>query len=135
MASRTLADLVADLQRAHKRKRWDDFRACFHPEAKIESVAAGAVLGPAETVAAVESAIDDGVYAMSEWTIETLEPEVVLAWAGVRQRGRAHPKQISDGMVFWLVTGRDGLMWRVRTFRDRDAATAHLATHGHTLGL
>ena len=42
---------------------------------------------------------------------------------------------MSDATHYWLTTGKNGLMWRVKVFSRREAALAHLATHGPTLGL
>jgi hypothetical protein len=40
-----------------------------------------------------------------------------------------------DEIVCRLHVGRDGLMWRVKLFRTRDEALAHLERHGLSLGL
>jgi aminoglycoside phosphotransferase (APT) family kinase protein len=131
-----LLELLARFEHAHKRRLWDEMRECFHDEARIESVAAGGVLGPAETVDAVRAAFDEGIYSMSDWELEQLgDPDAALAWAGVRHRPAGSPARISDATIYWLVTGRDGLVWRVRIFRDRSSALSHLARTGHSLGL
>jgi len=109
-------------------------RLCFHDDALIESVAAGKVLGPDDTVEAIRAAFREGVYSMNEWEIEPLGTDVVLAWAGVRHRPDGS-KRISDTRIYWLVAGRDGLMWRVRIFHDRDTALGVLDEHGHDLGI
>src|SRR5258707_519210 len=103
----TLIEVVKELERTHRKRQFEAMRLCFHDEALIESVAAGTVLGPDETVAAIEEAFRDGIYSMGRWTIDSLEPDVVLAWAGVRHRPDATGR-ISDNTVYWLVTGRDG---------------------------
>jgi hypothetical protein len=132
-----LVGVIEKLQRAHQDRAWRDMRECFHDEALIESVAAGKALGPDETVAAIRSAFADGIYAMSDWTIEPLpdNPNIVIAWAGVRHRARDGTGRISDATVYWLVSGRDGLMWRVRIFGDRTTTLQQLERHGPTLGL
>jgi hypothetical protein len=40
-----------------------------------------------------------------------------------------------DAVFYWLSTGRDGKLWRVKAFGEREAALAHYEQHGHTLGL
>jgi hypothetical protein len=135
-ATPRLADRIAELQLSLRRREWAGVRSCFHPEGLIESVASGQVLGRDDTVAAMQSAVDDGVYSMSEWTIEQLDDaDTVLAWGGVRYRTPDDPTRTSDGTIFWLTTGRASLVWRVRVFKSRDAALEHLEAHGHTLGL
>jgi hypothetical protein len=37
--------------------------------------------------------------------------------------------------VYRLISGRDGLMWRVRLFRSRSTALAAFAEHGPSLGI
>jgi hypothetical protein len=131
-----LLELLARFEHTHKRRLWDEMRECFHDEARIESVAAGGVLGPDETVDAIRAAFDEGIYSMSDWELEQLgDSDAVLAWAGVRHRPPGSIARISDATIFWLATGRDGHVWRVRIFRDRASALAHLARTGLSLGL
>jgi hypothetical protein len=42
---------------------------------------------------------------------------------------------VSDQRYFWLMTGRDSLLWRMRIFGTREAALETLARDGLTLGL
>ena len=94
------------------------------------------MLGPDETVKAIEAAFADGVYSPGTWEFEEHSPDVVLSWTSVRHRtpsGRAG--QLSDGRLFWLMSGRDGLIWRCRVFRTRAATLEALERHGPGLGL
>ncbi len=128
-----LSAVVARFNLAIRSLDWVAMRACCTDDSIIDSLTAGAPLGPDETVAAVRAAYQDGVYSVSVWTHETLDPNAVLSRGRVQYR--PGPGRMSDATHFWLTTGRDGLMWRVKVFSRRDAALAHLAAHGPTLGL
>jgi hypothetical protein len=131
-----LLELLGRFEHAHKRRLWEAMRECFHDEARIESVAAGGVIGTTETVDAIRAAFDEGIYSMSDWELEQLgDPDAALVWAGVRHRPPGSAARISDATIFWLVTCRDGLVWRVRIFRDRASAVSHLTRTGRSLGL
>ena len=67
------------------------------------------------------------------WRYEELAPDVVLLIT--RARHRAGDRAVRDEAVYRMVSGRDGLMWRVRMFRSRSLALAVLAEHGPSLGL
>jgi len=118
---------------AHERGSVEEMRACFHHDALIESVASGSqALGPDETAEALRVALEDGVYMVYAWEYEELADEVVLSTTRARHRvGRA----IRDETVYRVISGRDGLMWRVMLFRSRDEAVAHLDRYGPRLGL
>jgi len=131
------APLMATLLRfelAHRQRSVARMRACFADAALVESVASdGQVLGADDTVNAIAEAFSDGVYAIGDWQYEQLLPEVVLSWTGARHR--ADEGGMRDETVYRLISGQDGLMWRVKLFRNRTDALAHLASHGTDLGL
>ena len=108
-------------------------RACCHDDAIIDSVTAAAALGPDETVAAVRAAYQAGVYGVSPWKHEEIDDGAVLSSGAVQYRPT--PGTMRDAVFYWVTTGKDGLMWRVKAFRERDAALEHLRRHGPTLGL
>jgi hypothetical protein len=119
---------------AHTRGSLDQMRRCFHDEAVIESVASHSQrLGPDETVSALGEALRDGVYMIYGWQYEELAPDVVLSTT--RARHRAGDRAVRDETVYRLVSGRDGLMWRVRLFTSGDRARAAFAEHGPGLGI
>ena len=128
-----LGAVVARFNLAIRSLDWVAMRACCTDDSIIDSLTAGAPLGPDETVAAVKAAYQDGVYSVSVWTHETLDPNTVLSSGRVRYR--PGPGRMSDAGHYWLTTGKNGLMWRVKVFSRREAALAHLAAHGPTLGL
>jgi ketosteroid isomerase-like protein len=133
-ASPTLMDTLRRFEAAHMRGSLEEMRACFHDDAVIESVASGSrALGPDETAFALGEALRDGVYMVYGWQYEELSPDVVLSIT--RARHRASGRAVRDETVYRLISGRDGLMWRVRLFRSRSSALAAFAEHGPSLGL
>jgi len=119
---------------AHDRGSIEEMRACFHDDAVIESVASDSRrLGPDETAFALGEALRDGVYMIYGWKYEELAPEVVLSIT--RARHRADDRAVRDETVYRLISGRDGLMWRVRLFRSRSSALAAFGQHGPSLGI
>jgi hypothetical protein len=131
---RTLMKTLRRFEAAHQRGSLEQMRSCFHDDAVIESVASSSrALGPDETAIALGEALRDGVYMVYGWQYEELAPDVVLSVT--RARHRAGDRAVRDESVYRLVSGRDGLMWRVRLFRSRSSALAALAEHGPGLGL
>jgi hypothetical protein len=129
VAGGTLMDTLRRFEGAHERRDLEEMRACFHNEALIESVASDAQpLGPDETTNALGDALRDGVYMIYGWQYEELSPDVVLSIT--RARHRVDGRAIRDETVYRLITGRDGLMWRVRLFRSRSSALEHLELNG-----
>jgi hypothetical protein len=130
-----LIDTAKDAQRK-QRGGGEGLRRCFHDDARIESVAAGAILGADESVRAIEAAFRDGVYSPGAWEFEEIRPDAVLSWTSVRHRPPGVPKgRVSDELRYWMMTGREGLIWRVRVFRNRAAALEVLERQGPTLGI
>ncbi len=128
-----LSAVVRRFNLAIREQDWVAMRACCTDDAIIDSVTANAPLGPDETVAAVRSAYRAGVYHVKEWLNQDLADGAVLSSGRVQYR--PEPGHMSDSMFYWITSGKDGLMWRVKAFSDRDDALAHLEEHGPTLGL
>ena len=127
-------DALLRFEHGHRRRSVTEMRACFHDEAMIESVASnGRALPPDEQIEALADAFDDGVYSIRDWRYEELAPEIVLSWTGARHL--LTDAGMRDEVVCRLHVGRNGLMWRVKLFRTRDEALAHLEQHGPSLGL
>jgi hypothetical protein len=119
---------------AHTRGSVEGMRSCFHDDAVIESVASDSrPLGPDETALALREALGDGVYMVYGWRYEELAPDVVLSIT--RARHRTEDRAVRDQTVYRLISGRDGLMWRVRLFKSRSSALAAFEEHGAGLGL
>jgi hypothetical protein len=128
-----MCTVVARFNVAIRKQKWVEMRACCHDDAIIDSVTAGDARGADETVAAVRAAYRDGVYQVSEWTHEPIAGGAVISRGGVQYRPA--PGRMRDSDFHWLTTGKDGLIWRVKAFEDRQSALDHLERYGPTLGL
>jgi hypothetical protein len=130
----SILQLVARFEDALTKRSWERIRALFHDDARIESVAAGIQAhGPDETVAAMRSSAQGGIYMLGAWTTETLGSDAAVVYS--RMRHHVAKGAITDEGLYWLMTLRGDLFWRVRIFRDRVAALTCLAERGPDLGL
>jgi hypothetical protein len=129
---RRFLEVVTRFEAAHTCHDLDAFRSFLHEEALIESIAGGGVRTADETVEGVRSAFAAGVYSKGDWEFEEVAEDVVLAAAPIRY---ATENGLRDRVNYWLITGRDGLVWRIRIFRARTDALAYFDEHGHSLGL
>jgi hypothetical protein len=130
-----LIDAAMEAQRT-QRQGGAALRRCFHETARIESVAAGGVFDLDESLARIAAAVKGGLYSPGTWEFEEVAPDVVLSWTNVRHAppgGRVG--HTVDTPLIWLMTGREGLIWRVRVFRERGEALETLAEHGLALGI
>ena len=129
-----LLETLLRFEAAHRRRAFDEMRACFAPDALIESVASDAQpLGPDETIEAIKRALVDGVYSIRAWRYEEISLELVISLTAARHR--LPGKAMRDERVYRLISSRNGLMWRAKLFASRDAALAHFERHGTGLGL
>lgn len=129
-----LMETLLRFESAHKRRSVAAMRACFADGAIIESVASGRrPLGADETAAALAEALRDHVYSIGDWRYEQITPEIILSITGARHLRPG--STMTDETVYRIVSGRNGLMWRVKLFGSRDEALEYLARHGPDLGL
>ncbi len=125
-AAPSLMETLRRFEQAHSRQSIEGMRACFHDEAIIESVASYAqTLGADETAEALRAAFTDGVYAIGDWEYEQVTADTVLSSTGARHR-RRRQAGLTDETVCRLITGREGLMWKVKLFTSRASALAYL---------
>lgn len=126
-------ELVDTIARAYTRQDWNTLRALYHDEARIHGVAPGAdVVGPDELVESLGSVVGT-VYSIGPVTYTPLDDDAVLATAGIRypHPGGGH----ANGLRCWLLTFKDGLVWRSRDFHTERDAQAAYAAYGPDLGL
>jgi hypothetical protein len=133
--SSPVPEAVMAFERAFTRRNWPELRRLCHDEARLESLASGRVLGPDETIEAMRSAALGGLYVMSRWRTEPLDPEAVLIFAHMRHQHPGSGFRITDSNYVWVMTCRDGLVWRVKVCSDRDTALRLFAEHGRSLGM
>jgi hypothetical protein len=123
---------VTLFEAAHTRHDLDELRSFVHDDALIESIAGGGVRTTDETVDGLRAAFAAGVDSKGTWELEQIAEEVVLATAAIRYMAG---KGVRDRVIYWLITGQDGLVWRIRIFHTREEALAHFGEQGQTLGL
>jgi hypothetical protein len=129
-----LMETLLRFEAGHKRHDVADMRACFRDDALVESIAShGQALGPGETLEAIDAAFGDGVYEIGNWQYEEISAELVLCSTGARHR--VPGTGMRDETVCRLMSGRDGLIWRAKLFRNRDDALEHLEAYGPDLGM
>jgi hypothetical protein len=129
-----IASLVEEFQTTRLKDDWPAMRSLLHPDSRLESLAAvGRVLSAEQLVEAVKGASRDGLYSVRAWDVEPLEQRAALASGRVRYR--VGPGAITDEARVWVSSERDGLIWRMRIFRDRGSAARCLDENGLSLGL
>ena len=128
---------VEQIGRLRLRGPWPELRKLFHEDARVESIAAGGVAGPDQTVAAMRQAANDGVYTMGDWRIEQIDDRALLLHSTMRHLTTLpNGKQgMTDSSYIWLMVGLDGLLWRMKIFHTKEAAIGHLERHGNSLGI
>jgi ketosteroid isomerase-like protein len=114
---------------------WTRLRALYRDDALLLTVAGGpAPLGPDETVAAMQQAANDIVHSITFGTPEPIDEHAVVVAGTVRsrtwdQRGSTLTRRV------WLVTFREGRLYRMRVYGTRDDALRGYREHGVALGM
>jgi hypothetical protein len=123
-----LVDLVCTLRVV---EAWAELRPLLCEDARLESIAARGITGPDATIEAMRFAASGNAYTVHEFEIEALARQVVLVRATI-----SHAEdESSTTVVQWLVSGRDGLIWRSRRVGSRDEAERILRDAGRGLGI
>lgn len=112
---------------------WVGLRRLYHDEALLCTQAAdGRVVGPDEVVGIFED-LQRTVYSVGEAANVIVDDDAVMVSARLRYQpasgGMADVKRV------WLLTFKDGLVYRSRYYRSETEALAAYAAHGIGLGL
>jgi hypothetical protein len=136
-SSPSLLETVERIAQLRLTGPWPELRKLMHEDARLESIAAGGLFGPDETVNAMRLAAADGVYTMGDWRIEELGGNALLLLSTMRHLAKLPngAKGMTDASYVWLMIGRDGLLWRMKIFRNKASAVEHLRRHGESLGI
>jgi hypothetical protein len=126
-------DVVAELFRLFTARNWREMRALYHPSALILTVTGGPAPLPAdEIINELERASKDLVYSVRGDPGIALDEHAVIVTGSMRRR-LPHGGFEEAGHT-WLLTTRDGLIYRQGIYNDVDEATDVYARLGVTLG-
>jgi hypothetical protein len=130
------AAVVAELSRVFtsRHRDWSAMRALYHPDALILTVTGGPEPLPADDVIAeLERASQDVWYSVRGMDPVPLD-EVAVVVTG-RMRRRMETGGFEDAGHVWLLTVRDGLIFRQGVYSTPEEATDAYRRLGVTLGL
>jgi hypothetical protein len=126
-------DLVSHVAAAYDKKDWRALRALYHDDARLFTSAAGEqVVGPDELMDVFE-ALQNSTYAVGATTTEPIDDHAVLISGRLR-----HPLPgggLGDSHRSWILTFKDGLVWRSCFYRSDDEARAAYERHGIDLDI
>ena len=129
----TALELIEAVDTAFKARDWPTLRRLYHEEALLCTVAAHErIVGPDELME-IFGALDDTPYSIGETRTEAIDDATVLVSAQLRYPLAAGG--IADAHRAWLLTFREGLVWRTRFFRNDTEAQAAYAELGIDLGM
>jgi hypothetical protein len=111
---------------------WAELRSLVCEDAWLESLAARGFAGREASIEAMRFAASGGTYTVLDFEIEALGEEAALVSTSIAQddRGTAVTTRLH-----WLLTGRDGLIWRSRSVASRAEAERLLGSEGPGLGM
>ena len=130
-ASARPAELARRILQLYLAKRVEVLPALIHPEADLEAGFATphARFDAEQAVDAAWVAVSSGAYQPEYETAESLDDETALVGATIRYE--VGEGLLSEREATYLMTFRDGLLWRTRIFDSVDEAlAAHRAAAG-----
>lgn len=126
--------VVAELSKVFASRDWSAMRALYHGDAKIVTVTGGPdPLGADAVIAELERASDDFVYLVT--AADTLPIDDHAAIVTGRMRRRLPERGFEDAAHVWLLTVRDGLVYRQCVYHDASQALEAYERLGVTLGM
>lgn len=123
---------VLTLHAAFSSRDWQRLRSLYHDQALLQTEAAGrAFLGPDEVNGRIRAASENITYGGELGRVVALDEDAALMFERVRLP-REHGGWV-DRENIYLMTFKDGLLFRTRIFETTEDATACYAEHGITL--
>lgn len=122
--ARTPAERARTILQLYLAQQIDRLPALIHPEAELEAGFAtpGAQFNAEGVVDAAWAAVSSGAYRPEYEVVESLGDDTALV--GVRIRYVIGEGLFSERDAAYLMTFRDGLLWRTRIFDSADEALA-----------
>jgi hypothetical protein len=124
-----LVDLVCTLRVVGA---WAELRSLLCEDARLETIASRGIAGPDATIEAMRFAAAGDAETVREFEVESLAEQVALVRAAISRAGQDEP---DTTVLEWVVSGRDGLIWRSRRVESRDEAERILRDSGRGLGM
>jgi hypothetical protein len=124
--------LLRAISDAFATRDWTALRALYHDEALILSVAAGERILTADELIDVLAATDVKTYSTDDAETEALDENAVIVAGLVRERDEA---EVMYAPSAWVLTFKDGLVWRSRAYSSVEKARAGYAEDGIDLGM
>jgi ketosteroid isomerase-like protein len=124
--------LLDAISEAFTTSDWARLRSLYHDDARIWSVAGGDRVLSADELIDVLSRTEGWSYSTDGARTEALDENAVVVLGIARQRIEAEAVFISSA---WLLTFRDGLVWRSRAYRSLAEARTAYDELGVDLGL
>ena len=125
----TLLDAISD---TFATSDWAALRGLYDDGALIVSVAGGDRVLNADELIEILSAVEGGSYGINDAETEALDDNAVVVSGLVRER---HGTEATFTPNAWVLTFREGLVWRSRAYASVDEARAAYAEYGLSLGL
>jgi hypothetical protein len=126
-------DVIAELFRLFSSRDWRAMRSLYHPSALIFTVTGGPAPLPAGAIIAeLERASKDLVYSVRGSPAVPLDEHAAVV-TGVMRR-RLPEGGFEEAGHSWLLTIREGLIYRQGVYHDLAAASEAYASLGVTLG-
>jgi ketosteroid isomerase-like protein len=127
-------DVVAELFEAFTARDWRAMRTLYHPKALIFTVTGGpAPLIANQVIGELERASKELAYSVSASETVAFDEHAVMVTG--RMRRGLPGGGFEDAAHVWLLTVRDGLIYRQGVYRDPDEAEEEYERLGATLGL
>jgi hypothetical protein len=127
-------DVVAELSRVFATRDWRAIRALYHPHALVFTVTGGPkALAADEVVAELERASQDFIYFVTGSDPAALDEHAAVVTGRIRRR--MPEGGFEDAAHVWLLTVREGLIYRQGVYRSPEEARAAYASLGVTLGV
>ena len=111
---------------------WTELRSLFCDDARLESLAARGLAGRDATIEAMRFAASGDAYTVLDFEIEALGEQAALVSTSI---ARDDQGDTVTTRIQWLVSGRDGLIWRSRSVSSRAEAEQLLRDEGLGLGV
>jgi hypothetical protein len=126
-------DVITDLSRVFATRDWQAMQALYHPDARIFTVTGGPTpLSAGQAIAELERASNDVVYSVK--ASDPIELDQHAAIVTGRLRWRMPQGGFEEAGHTWLITVRDGLVYRQAVYNDNREAAEAYGRLGVTLG-